>query len=219
MFEKRKAYTHQPEDLKRDIKAFFDTYKIAQHQAKELLFQIADVKQISKECLSANKTLPTSKLILENDQPHSLIFHKKFLDDLSSLLRVYVLSALQMYGELDEIQLIKIHINSGKVTLLGYEGFDGTPLPELKERVKIKMAEQDVDFFDYIREDKRPVLLDKIEYIDESFEDYKKQTAFNKRLDRELSKIKPNLYNITRFQMDSLLLPKLKIRGYKVCCV
>jgi hypothetical protein len=62
-------------------------------------------------------------------------------------------------------------------------------------------------------------LLDKIEYIDESFEDYKKQTAFNKRLDRELSKIKPNLYNITRFQMDSLLLPKLKIRGYKVCCV
>ena len=182
MFEKRKAYTHQPDDLKRDIKTFFDTYKIAQHQAKELLFKIADVEQISAECLSANNTLPASKLILENGLPHSLIFHKKFLDVLSPLLRVYVFSALQMYGELDDIQLIKIHITSGKVTLLGYEGFDNSPLPQLKERVKIKMAEQDVDFFDYVREDKRPILLDKIEYIDDSFTDFKKQKAFNKCL-------------------------------------
>jgi DNA phosphorothioation-associated putative methyltransferase len=215
MFEKRKAYTHQPDDLKRDIKAFFDTYKIAQHQAKELLFKIADVELISTECLSANKTLPASKLVLENDQPHSLIFHKKFLDELSSLLRVYVLSALQMYGELDEIQLIKIHINSGKVTLLGYEGFDGTPLPELKERVKIKMAEQDVDFFDYIREDKRPVLLDKIKYIDESFEDYKKQKSFNKRLEKELTLREIELRSMHKVQLDNLLSPELKLKGYR----
>ncbi|TMN93896.1 hypothetical protein CWB61_18905, partial [Pseudoalteromonas sp. S407] len=68
----------------------------------------------------------------------------------------------------------KIHIKSGKVTLLGFEGFDTTPLPQLKERVKIKMAEQDVDFFDYIIEEKRTLLLDKIKYIDETFDDYKK---------------------------------------------
>ncbi len=206
MFEKRKAYTHQPDDLKRDIKAFLDTYKIAQHQAKELLFKIADVEQISAECLSANNTLPASKLVLENDSPHSLIFHKKFLDSLSPLLRVYVLSALQMYGELDDIQLIKIHITSGKVTLLGYEGFDDSPLPQLKERVKIKMAEQDVDFFDYIREDKRPVLLDKIEYIDSTFKNYRRQKkSFN-----EIYKI----INLSEFntmnkgQLDTILLKK-----------
>jgi len=216
MFEKRKAYTHQPDDLKRDIKAFFDTYKIAQHQAKELLFNIADVEQISAECLSANKTLPASKLVLENDQPHSLIFHKNFFDELSSLLRVYVLSALQVYGELDDIQLIKIHINSGKVTLLSYEGFDDTPLPQLKERVKIKMAEQDVDFFDYIREDNRPVLLDKIEYIDESFDDFKKQKAFNKRLSNELPIAVKNSYQLTVIGINSLLSEKrLIIKGFK----
>ncbi|MCJ8322046.1 MAG: DNA phosphorothioation-associated putative methyltransferase, partial [Colwellia sp.] len=165
MFEKRKAYTHQPDDLKRDIKAFFNTYKIAQHQAKELLFNIADVEQISAECISANKLLSASKLVFENGQPHSLIFHKKFLDDLSSLLRVYVGSALQMYGELDDIQLIKIHINSGKVTLLGYENFDTESKPKLLERVKIKMAEQDIDFFDYINVTNHSYMLDKSSFI------------------------------------------------------
>tara|TARA_R110001592_G_scaffold192882_1_gene439960 strand:+ start:10735 stop:12603 length:1869 start_codon:yes stop_codon:yes gene_type:complete len=165
MFEKRKAYTHQPDDLKRDIKAFFDTYKIAQHQAKELLFKIADVEQISAECISANELLPASKLVFENDQPHSLIFHKKFLDDLSSLLRVYVGSALQMYGELDDIQLIKIHINSGKVTLLGYENFDNESKPKLLERIKINMTEQDIDFFDYINVTNHSYLLDKSSFI------------------------------------------------------
>lgn len=78
---------------------------------------------------------------------------------------MYVYSALQLYGELDDIQLIKIHITSGKVTLLGYEGFNDSPLPQLKERVKIKMADQDVDFFDYMNTNKRSILLDKVNYI------------------------------------------------------
>jgi DNA phosphorothioation-associated putative methyltransferase len=122
---------------------------------------------------------------------------------------------LQLYGELDDIQLIKIHITSGKVTLLGYEGFDDTPLPQLKERVKIKMAEQDVDFFDYIREDKRPVLLDKIEYIDESFEDFKKQKAFNKRLIKEI----PNLSQDQKISFKNfnelLSINKLTLKQYR----
>ncbi|MBA6375034.1 DNA phosphorothioation-associated putative methyltransferase, partial [Colwellia sp. BRX8-2] len=165
MFEGRTSYTHLPDDLKRDIKAFFDTHKIALHQAKELLFNIANIDRITHECVKAKKELPAAKLALENGQPHSLTLHKKFINELSPLLRVYVYSALQLYGELDDIQLVKIHITSGKVTLLGYEGFDDSPLPQLKERVKIKMAEQDVDFFDYVNESRRPILLDKVEYI------------------------------------------------------
>lgn len=182
LFDKHKPYTQQPEDLKRDIKAFFDTYNIAQHQAKEHLFKIADQSVIKQYCVAANEQLPASKLSFESGHPHSLTLHKEFLTQLPLILRIYVGAALQMYGELDDIQLIKIHINSGKVTLMGYEGFDTSPLPQLKERVKIKMADQDVDFFDYTDPEKRPVLLDKIEYIDETFEDYKKQKAFNRRL-------------------------------------
>ena len=215
MFEGRKPYTHLPDDLKRDINAFFNTHKVALHQAKELLFDIANIEKISSECIKANKELPASKLALESGKPHSLTLHKNFIDELSPLLRVYVYSALQLYGELEDIQLVKIHITSGKVTLLGYEGFDDSPLPQLKERVKIKMSDQDVDFFDYIVESRRPVLLDKIEYIDESFGDYKKQKAFNKRLSKELNLLIINQNSIYKNKLYTLLPPHIEIRGYR----
>ncbi|MGO3407694.1 DNA phosphorothioation-associated putative methyltransferase [Marinomonas sp.] len=216
MFEKRKPYTQQPEDLKRDIKAFFDTYKIAQHQATELLFKIADSALIESLCLEAEKILPAGKIDVENGQPHALTLHKDFITLLPLVLRVYIGAALQMYGELDDIQLIKIHILSGKVTLLGYEGFYDSPLPQLKERVKIKMSEQDVDFFDYVVEEKRPLLLNKIDYIDDTFEDYKKQKAFNKRLNKELSKFDIEYGNITYTQFLILISHnQLRIKAYR----
>jgi DNA phosphorothioation-associated putative methyltransferase len=216
MFEGRKSYTHLPDDLKRDIKAFFDTHKIALHQAKELLFDIANIERVTTECTKADKELPASKLALENGQPHSLTLHKNFIDELSPLLRVYVYSALQLYGELDDIQLVKIHITSGKVTLLGYEGFDDSPLPKLKERVKIKMADQDVDFFDYINKNKRSILLDKIEYIDDSFIDYKKQKAFHKRLQVELNNSMSTEVFINQANLDSILeTNQVSLKGYR----
>lgn len=120
---------------------------------------------IEAECLEAHNNLPKSVLAKEFEKPHSLTFHKQYLDLLSPLLRVYVSSALQLYGELEDIQLIKIHINSGKLTLLGYANFEESNSPTLKERVKIKMADQDVDFFDYIDEHSDAVLSNKSDYI------------------------------------------------------
>lgn len=165
LFGKRKAYVHQSDQTKRDIKELFGTNKNAQHAATELLFKIADVGSIESECVAAEKYLPASVVDYELEKPHSLTLHKRYIDLLSPLLRVYVFSALQLYGELDDIQLIKLHIRSGKLTLLGYEDFKTAKQPRLKERVKIKMAEQDVDFFDYVDGDDGARLMNKDCYI------------------------------------------------------
>ena len=118
LFDKRKPYTQQPENLKRDIKALFGEYKVALNFAKELLFAISDTQLIEQQCIKAHQSLPASVL----NQGHSLLLHKNFLGQLPLLLRIYVDAALQMYGELnDEIDLVKIHITSGKVTLTSYD--------------------------------------------------------------------------------------------------
>ncbi|MCG9544146.1 DNA phosphorothioation-associated putative methyltransferase [Vibrio sp. Isolate33] len=178
LFEKRKPYTQQPEPLKRDIKALLDHYKTAINLAAELLFAIADTDLIQQQCEKAHTQLPASLL----NEEHSLILHRDYIDDLPLLLRVYVGAGLQMYGELDEeIDLIKIHITSGKLTLTAYDDFEKS-VPFLVERIKIKMAEQDIDFFDYVNEDRRPPLLNKHLYIPTEHENYKKQQSFDKRL-------------------------------------
>lgn len=182
LFDKRKPYTQQPESLKRDIKALFDDYRTAINLATELLFAIADVQLIGEQCFKAHRQLPASIL----NEGHSLIFHKNYIDALPLLLRVYVGAALQMYGELDDtIDLIKIHINSGKLTLTHYDDFDKS-VPYLIERTKIKMADQSIDFFDYVEESRRPPLLNKHLLLDSMDAKYEKQKSFDKRLSKLL---------------------------------
>ncbi|AMG31166.1 hypothetical protein AL542_12915 [Grimontia hollisae] len=178
LFEKRKPYTQQPEALKRDIKAFFADYKTALTLAQDLLFQIADSEEIEKACNTAHQTLPASIL----NEGHSFIFHQRYTEFLPQLLRIYVGAALQMYGDLETVDLVKIHIQSGKLTLTTYDDFENSAVPLLVERVKIKMAEQDIDFFDYVAESKRPPLLNKGLLLGDDFEQQEKQRSFDKRL-------------------------------------
>lgn len=204
LFEKRKPYTQQPEPLKRDVKALFGDYKTAINLATELLFAIADTELIGQQCEKAHSQLPASLL----NQNHSLIFHKDYIDDLPLLLRVYVGAGLQIYGELDEfIDLIKIHITSGKLTLTAYDDYEKS-VPFLKERIKIKMAEQDIDFFDYVNENRRPPLLNKHLYMPETHEKYKKQLSFDKRLAKVLTISYHAEVNVSRNEIEYGLINK-----------
>lgn len=210
-FEQHKGYQRLPDEQKRDINVFFNTYKVAIAEAKQLLFSIADTELIKQACIQAHNDLPASKM----NQGHSLELHKHFIDQLPALLRVYVGAAIQLYGELDDIDLVKIHITSGKVSFMGYDDFNTTPLPVLRERIKVKMWQLDIDFFDYIDAERRPPLIYKSQYINEKFNDNKKQTAFDKRLHKEgifEQQEKPNTLNQVK---TSLKHKGLEIRGYR----
>ncbi|GAD03607.1 DNA phosphorothioation-associated putative methyltransferase [Agarivorans albus] len=211
LFEKRKPYTQQPENLKRDIKALFGEYRSAIELATELLFAIADTELINRQCEKAHKTMTASLL----NQGHSLIFHKQFVDELPILLRTYVGAALQMYGELGEdIDLIKIHSTSGKLTLTAYDDFEKS-VPFLVERIKIKMAEQDIDFFDYVEEMRRPPLVNKHLYLSNDDINKNKQENFDKRLARILEITPQKEALIQRVELEtSLDKANKKIRGF-----
>ncbi|MBT89381.1 MAG: hypothetical protein CMN79_02665 [Spirochaetales bacterium] len=157
--KKRDAYNRMPIGLQRDIKAFFGKYSDAREQGNELLFSVSDINVIYEACVEANKLLPASEL---NGQ-HDLIFHKDYLNMCPIELRVYIGCATQLYGELDSVSLIKPHILSGKVSLMVYDDWN-KEVPLLTERIKIKMREQDIDFFDYVGEYEPQPLLNKMTY-------------------------------------------------------
>ncbi|ELY5145231.1 DNA phosphorothioation-associated putative methyltransferase [Vibrio vulnificus] len=213
LFDKRKPYVQQPESLKRDIKALFDDYRTAINLATELLFAIADTELIGEQCVKAHHQLPASIL----NEGHSLIFHKSYIQKLPLLLRVYVGAALQMYGEIDDtIDLVKIHINSGKLTLTHYDNFEKS-VPYLVERTKIKMADQDIDFFDYIDEARRPPLLNKHLFLDKQSEQYEKQKSFDVRLSKLLGTTATNEVILPRQMYEERLLQAGKtVSGFRL---
>lgn len=146
LFSKRKPYSQMPESLKRDIKAFFTSHKLAIDEATELLFSVGSPDVIYESCTQAYNSLQCGLL----DGNHSFTFHKSYLQDLNAPLRVYVGCALTLYGEFDDVDLVKAHIGSGKVTFLEYDDWSNEQ-PALHYRIKVKLREQDLDFFDHTR--------------------------------------------------------------------
>ncbi|MDQ7049700.1 MAG: DNA phosphorothioation-associated putative methyltransferase [Enterobacterales bacterium] len=144
LFEKRKAYTHMPDSLKRDIKAFFSDYNRAIELAGQALFSVGDPDLIEILSVEAFADLKHG----EFEEGHHWTVHQSVLQQLPPELRIYIGCAIQYYGDFEAMDLIKIHFTSGKVTLLKYDDWS-KPQPLLVERIKIKLRDQDIDFFDY----------------------------------------------------------------------
>ena len=160
LFEKRKPQTLMPESLKRDIKAFYSSYNDALKEARNALFSVGNPILIEEACVKAYEKLKCG----EFNEGHDYIFHRDYLGDLPTELRIYVGCATQLYGDLEGIQLIKTHMTSGKVSLMRFKDWEsGTPY--LIERIKIKMRDQDIDFFDYVGEFQPQPLLNKAIYL------------------------------------------------------
>ena len=160
LFEKRKPQTLMPESLRRDIKAFYSSYNYALEEGRNALFAVGNPVLVEEACIKAYENIQCG----EFNEGHDYIFHKDYLGDLPTELRIYIGCATQLYGDLEGIQLIKAHMTSGKVSLMRYRDWE-SDTPYLIERIKIKMKDQDIDFFDYTEEFEPQPLLNKEIYI------------------------------------------------------
>jgi DNA phosphorothioation-associated putative methyltransferase len=72
-------------------------------------------------------------------------------------------------GDFGRANLVKIHIESGKVSLLAYDDFDHQPVPNLIERIKVNLWKGRVDYFDYIGGFAPPPLLMKSLFLPDDY--------------------------------------------------
>jgi DNA phosphorothioation-associated putative methyltransferase len=178
-FEKRAAYRQLEPGLKTDIRHFFGDYTTWQANARALLFTIGDPARIDAACREA-----ASKGYGWLEEGQSLQSHISVLERLPTTLRVYVACATLLCGDVSEFDLIKIHIRSGKVTLLRFDAFASSPLPRLLQRVKVNLRDQDLEVFDYTEAYPPTLLYHKSRYINEEFPRYADQVAFEDALER-----------------------------------
>ncbi len=179
-FERRKSFGTHPPRTRRDIKAFWGSYKAAKDEAQRLLFSIADTKVIAQACVKASQ-----HGLGYLDRDHSLTIHSSLVNELPVELRIYLGCASKLYGEVGEVDLIKLHIQSGKISLMLYDDFENKVLPLLIERVKINLRRQHIDFFDYGDMFEPQPLYLKSRFIYPSFKNYTRQ----KNLDDSISNL------------------------------
>ncbi|MGB0938522.1 MAG: DNA phosphorothioation-associated putative methyltransferase [Colwellia sp.] len=182
LFEKRKAKSHMPARLQRDIKALFESYKQVIELAQSLLFSVGSPENVEQACNKAYQKFNCGKLITSK----SYSFNRALLNQMPAVIRVYVGCAIQLYGDIDDIDVIKVHIRSGKVTLLKFDDFNTKALPLLTERTKIRLHDLDIDFFYYGEEYSYPPLYDKSVYLPGNSPEHKKQKVFENRIAEQL---------------------------------
>jgi DNA phosphorothioation-associated putative methyltransferase len=160
LFEQRKPYIHMPNGLKRDVKAFFRNYKTAIQESTVALYSVGNPKLIEAKANEAYESMNTGEFLAG----HSWIIHRNLIQSLPVELRIYVGCGTQLYGDIEEFDLVKIHFTSGKVSLMRFDDWSKEE-PFLVERVKIKLRELDIDFFDYGDEYESPLLTNKTDFV------------------------------------------------------
>jgi DNA phosphorothioation-associated putative methyltransferase len=178
-FEKRAAYRELEPGLKSDVRYFFGDHATWQACARAVLFEIGNLTRIDAATREA-----AQKGYGWLDEGHSLQLHIGLLERLPTLLRVYVACATMLCGDVSEFDLVKIHIRSGKVTLLKFEDFESCPLPRLLQRVKVNLRDQDLGVFNYGQDYPPTLLYHKSRYINEEFPYFSEQLAFEEALDK-----------------------------------
>src|SRR5215475_10543060 len=113
---------------------------------------------------------------------HSLQLHASLIERLPTILRIYIACGAVLYGDVQTADLIKIHIGSGKLTLMKFDDFEGQPLPRMVERIKLNLRSQDIDVFEYGDQFEQPYLYLKSRYINEELSRYPEQLAFDEKL-------------------------------------
>lgn len=177
-FERRQPYHHLESRLQKDVKAFFGDYRKALESGRELLFAAGKPENIAVACREA-----AERGIGWFEESESLTLPTELIVQLPPLLRTYIGCGLRLYGDATSADLIKIHINSGKLTLMSFDNFTGLPLPRMIQRVKIKLREQELNIFDYGESYEPPYLYRKSRYINEEFPHYAEQLAFDDALE------------------------------------
>jgi len=211
MFEKRKPYRHLESHLQCDIKAFFVDYGTAQLTAKELLFKISQPELLEAACRDA-----ASEGLGWHTEGESLQLHSSLVERLPPILRVYVGCGAALYGDITSADLVKIHIRSGKLTLMRFDDFLGKPIPRMIHRVKILFRRQEFHLFEYGEEFESPNLYLKSRFMNEETEGYSDQIVFDNQLENlhifDLSGYGPNptdfehKLQLARWEIDGMRL-------------
>jgi hypothetical protein len=187
-FSKRQSYKHLDTTLQKDIKAFFGDYKNAIATAEAVLFQIGKSELIAVACQQASE----QGLGYLNEE-QALQLHTSVVEQLPTLLRIYIACATLLYGDLEQTDVIKIHSQSGKLSLMRYDDFENQPLPRLLERVKINLRAQIFDLYQYGEQYQPTYLYLKSRIINEEFPNYAEQLLFDEQL------LSLNLFDLTGY--------------------
>jgi len=209
LFERRQPYRQLDSGLQRDIKAHFGDYTNALQAAQQALKEVAQPALLDDAAREASER----GLGYYVDSDH-LQLETGLVSRLPARLRLYIGCASVLYGDLSGVDVVKLHLRSGKLSLLKFDDFHGKPIPLMTERIKIRLRDLDIDFYRY--DENPPPLYYKGRYMNEEAPRYAEQLAFDDYLEA-LQLFEPTTHGPSLIEINAALASRrLMIRDFSL---
>ncbi|MBS8225761.1 DNA phosphorothioation-associated putative methyltransferase [Vannielia litorea] len=175
-FGQRPPYCELPPEMQRDVRAFFGSHQRAIAEGQALLFSIGDSERLLKD---AQEALNAGIGRLDDAK---FQFHIRDLPRLSPALRGYVAIGERLVGDLSEATLLRIHIDSKKLSTLYCPDFETSPLPRITQRVKVEFQTFDVTVVDHTQGGRVKLLFLRSKYLTPDHPHLDEQKKFDDRI-------------------------------------
>ena len=139
-FAKPQKFGQFNQEVKDDIKYFFQSYRNACAIAEQVIYSLKNVDLIRQCCQSSEVGYVFG---------NGFYVHISALESLEPLLRIYEGLVSRAIGRMDDATAIKFHLYSSKISYLFYPDFDTNPHPALHRRMKINLKNLQVTYYDY----------------------------------------------------------------------
>ena len=180
LFSGRPKYRDLSLGLQKDVKLHFGSVKTIEENAKNLLFSLGNEELIFKDAKEAEKN-NLGKL-----EETKFIFLTNKLRELPVRLRGIVNIAERLSGKIEDANMVRIHIDTKKVTYLCVENLETDALPKITKRTIVDLRQQIVKNFEHLSPGDEKLLYQKSKFMDAGEKHYKAQQAFDKLLAEEL---------------------------------
>jgi DNA phosphorothioation-associated putative methyltransferase len=153
-FTKRPRIGSLPDDIQRDIRDLFGSYRAAIAEADRLLFSLNSHEDLTRT---------VDELIVGKILPDALYFHASVIPELPPFLRVYEGCGRALAGWVSAT-VVKLHRQQRKISYLFYPEFEKDPHPALNASLRVDLQTFDIRFTDF-RESSNPPILHRKETL------------------------------------------------------
>lgn len=175
-FSGRPKYKQLSASLQKDIRLHFGAMTSIEKEAKDFLFSLGDDDLLQADCASVVSNnlgyMDDDKLILKGTSTEKLPLRLRGVLSVSN----------RISGEIENTDIVKIHLGSKKVTYLGVDDFKNSPLPRITKRTVVDLRVNSV--FTVSHDDKGRVRIFylKSRLMDESDKNFEIQSQFDNQV-------------------------------------
>ena len=173
LFSSRPKYKQLSSTLQKDVRLHFGAMKDLESDAKELLFSLGDTSLLLADSLDAQE----AGLGIYQDEKFTL--RAAHLPKIPIRLRGVVSLAERLAGTIEGDDLIRIHIESKKVSYIKVDNFDAGPLPRMLSRTIVKFRENDIINLDHCKDGRVKTVYLKSRWMDKKDKNYQAQLDFD----------------------------------------